>query len=105
MIDVWPLGDTWALRQFRIGSGDFESLTRTTFLNVEGVIVDLSAPQRGRRRVYASGFFEALQTRVLDINLEENPYPELSAIHPCNSGKARIQPKQTLGRVRRLPNR
>ncbi len=80
MIDVWPLGDTWALRQFRIGSGDFESLTRTTFLNVEAVIVDLSAPQSGRRRVYASGFFEALQTRVLDINLEENPYPELSAI-------------------------
>jgi hypothetical protein len=80
MIDVWPLSDTWGLRELRIGSGDFEALTRTTFLNVEAVIADL-APFRNRgRRVYASGFFEALRTRTLDVNLEANPFPELSAI-------------------------
>ncbi len=80
MVDIWPLSDTWGLRELRIGARDFESLTQTTFLNVEAVIVDL-APFRNRvRRVYASGFFEALRTRTLDVNLEENPFPELSAI-------------------------
>ncbi len=80
MIDVWPLLDTWGLRELRIGSGDFEALTRTTFLNVEAVIVDLAPLRNKGRRVYASGFFEALRTRTLDVNLEANPFPELSAI-------------------------
>jgi hypothetical protein len=80
MIDVWPLSDTWGLRELRVGSGDFETLTRTTFLNVEAVIVDLAPFGNKGRRVHASGFFEALRTRTLDVNLEENPFPELCAI-------------------------
>lgn len=79
MLDVWPLSETWAFRELRIGSRDFEALTRTTFLNVEAVTVDLSR-RPGGRRVHALGFFEAVKTRTLDINLEENPFPQLAAI-------------------------
>jgi hypothetical protein len=80
MIDVWPLSQTWGLRELRIGSRDFEALTRTTFLNVESIIIDLVPMGKGGRRIHASGFFEAVQTHTLDINLEENPFPELAAI-------------------------
>jgi hypothetical protein len=79
MVDVWPLSDTWALRELRTGSRDFQALTFTTFLNVEAVVIDLTNRRMGRQ-IYSSGFFEAIRTRVLDINLEENPFPELSAI-------------------------
>ena len=30
--------------------------------------------------VHAHGFFEAIKSKTLDINLEENPFPELAAI-------------------------
>lgn len=79
MIDVWPLSDTWAVRERRAGAGDFEALTRTTFLNVEAVTVELKIGV-ARRKVHSSGFFEGLQSRTLDINLEENPFPELAAV-------------------------
>ncbi len=78
-IDVWPLSQTWAFRELRVGSRDWESLTRTTFLNIEAVAVDISS-RPGGRRVRALGFFEGIKERTLDINLEENPFPELAAV-------------------------
>jgi len=80
VVDVWPLSDTWALRSLGTGCGDFRDLTLTTFLNVEAVVVELTKQPQAGRLVYSSGFFEAIRTRILDINLEENPFPELSAI-------------------------
>ncbi|MFZ0181476.1 MAG: hypothetical protein WAL84_16645, partial [Candidatus Dormiibacterota bacterium] len=79
LVDVWPLSETWALKELPVAGKDFESLTRTTFLNVEAVTIDL-AVRRGARQIHASGFFEAMKTKILDINLEENPFPELAAI-------------------------
>ena len=87
MIDVWPLSETWAFRELNVGSGDFEALTRTTFLNVEAATVDLGR-RPGGRRVYACGFFEAVKTRTLDINLEENPFPQLAAIRALITASA-----------------
>src|SRR5258708_33566009 len=79
MIDIWSLSDTWAVRERRAGAGDFEALTRTTFLNVEAVTIDLKIGGN-RRKLHSSGFFEGHRSQVLDINLEENPFPELAAI-------------------------
>jgi len=78
-IDVWPLAQTWAFRELRVGAADFDSLTKTTFLNVEAVAVDISPRPRGRK-VRTSGFFEGIKRRTLDINLEENPFPGLAAV-------------------------
>ena len=52
---------------------------RTTFLNVEAATISLNV-QRGARMVHAHGFFEGIKSKTLDINLEENPFPELAAI-------------------------
>jgi hypothetical protein len=78
-IDVWPLSETWALKELSIAGRDFEALTRTTFLNVEAATISLGI-RRGARQVHAFGFFEAVKNKTLDINLEENPFPELAAV-------------------------
>lgn len=82
LFDVWPLERTWALVQDQIGQPDFADLPRTTFLNVEAVAVEVW-PQRGRDREIYSGddqFFQGILNRVVEINREENPFPELCVI-------------------------
>ena len=98
-VDIWPLLETWALKEQQIGSRDFETLTRTTFLNVEAVIVDLTPVGNRGRRVFSSGFFEALQARTLDINLAENPFPELCAIRTLvTAAKLKFQLSEKLAK-------
>lgn len=80
LFDVWPLKETWAFREGLVSYQGFSDLPKTTFLDVEAVVAELS-PKRGRaRRVYTNGFFEAFSKKTVDINLEENPYPELCVI-------------------------
>jgi len=49
-------------------------------LNAEAVVVELRVPRSGGRGIQETGFFEAMRSRVLDINLEENPFPELCVV-------------------------
>ncbi len=79
LFDVWPLHETWA---FRTGAfpATFEELPKTTFLNIEAIAAELF-PRRGKKRqVYSHGFFEAYESRILDINFEENPFPSLCVV-------------------------
>ena len=79
-VDVWPLRDTWAIKNSLVNSVDFASLPKTTFLNVEAVCVELK-PSPGKSRViYAKGFFEAICEQIVEINLEENPFPSLCIV-------------------------
>jgi len=48
-------------------------LPRTTFLNVEGVAVEMTGSGAGT--IHDGGFFEAVLSRTLEINLEPNPSP------------------------------
>ena len=79
-VDVWPLEQTWALREGLVRSFDPDGLVRSTFLNIEAVAVSLRPQGRTGRVVYDNGFFESIREAVLDINLEENPYPELCIV-------------------------
>jgi len=77
--DIWPLHKTWAFVQNKQLTPSPENLPKTTFLNVEAVAVSLG--EKGEvGDILQSGFFEAVHTRMLDINLEENPYPALAAV-------------------------
>jgi hypothetical protein len=80
-IDVWPASRTWAFQAGIVGGREVQDLPRTTFFNVEAIVVEL-APRRTsrKRRVYEHGFFDALARRELDINLEDNPYPALCIV-------------------------
>jgi hypothetical protein len=76
-VDAWPLGATWAFRTGLISDPSFEKLPFTTFLNVDGVVVELAPERFKTRRVLEAGFFSAWRERVLDINLKENPHPSV----------------------------
>jgi hypothetical protein len=78
--DIWPLSETWAFQEGLVRPTGFSSLTRTTFLNVEGAVAELSARPGRRRRVYERGFLDSLRSRVLEINLEDNPFPALCVV-------------------------
>jgi hypothetical protein len=77
--DVWPLQKTWAFVQNKNLVASPQNLPKTTFLNVEAVAASLG--ENGEvAEIFESGFFEALRTKTLDINLEDNPYPALAAV-------------------------
>jgi len=78
-IDIWKLEDTWAFRHLSC-SPSFAALPRTTFLNVEAVTAELCAEHRKRRKIVSSGFFEAIEQQILEINLEMNPFPALCVV-------------------------
>src|SRR5438552_3201470 len=75
--DLWPLAETWAFREGFVHDIAFENLPKTTFLNIEAIAVRLDTRRFRAREVYASGFFEALLEKKIEINLEENPFPTL----------------------------
>lgn len=79
--DVWPLDQTWAIREEGVSQPGFDHLPRTTFLNVEAVAVDVW-PTDGERRLYADDdkFFHAILSREVEINRAENPFPELCVV-------------------------
>jgi hypothetical protein len=79
-IDLWPLNETWALRTLGGFSCDFDSLPKTTFLDIEAVTAELFPSPGKPRIIHSHGFFKSLQSRCVDINLEENPFPDLCVV-------------------------
>jgi hypothetical protein len=78
-VDIWALEETWAFKQqpsFFRGVKAIEALPKTTFLNVEGIAVELNPSPGQARKIYEHEFFDALQQQTLDINFELNPYPD-----------------------------
>lgn len=90
LFDVWSLTDTWAFKGSDRGQIDFEDLPKTTFLNVEAVVADLTAKPGRARKIRANGFFEAIAEQVLEINKEENPFPMLCVVRTLITA-ARLQ--------------
>lgn len=79
-VDVWPIAETWAFRELGLASPSFADLPRTTFLDIEAVTAQASTSRGKPREVYSNGFFESLLSRCIDINLEENPFPDLCVV-------------------------
>jgi hypothetical protein len=74
-VDAWPLSATWAFREGLVKNPSFENLPLTTFLNIDGLILEAVTKPGKKRRVYEAGFFGAWRHKILDINLRENPHP------------------------------
>jgi len=70
--DIWSLRDTWAFRQNLVGLEGFSSLLNTSFFNLDAAYFQLDSCQ-----VKVHENYETWQkSRLLDINLEENPHPQ-----------------------------
>jgi hypothetical protein len=86
-IDAWPLSATWAFREGYVGNPSFEKLPSTTFLNIDGIIVEM-VPSRGKqRRIFEHGFFSGWQHKTLDINFVKNPYPSICVARTLHISK------------------
>jgi hypothetical protein len=77
--DIWSLKDTWAFKHGHMAA-TFENLPKTTFFNIEAIAAQLNSPPRRKRRLYSFGFTKAISSRILDINFEPNPFPQLCII-------------------------
>jgi hypothetical protein len=87
IIDAWPLSATWAFRNGFAKTISFETLPSTTFLNVDGIIIELIPKKWKRRRYYETGFFSGLHDKTLDINLAANPYPSICVVRTLHIAK------------------
>lgn len=71
-VDVWSAKETWAIRQGLVKYRGIASLTETTVLNWDAILMNW----RTRAFIFRQGYFDEIQARILDIVLEQNPDPE-----------------------------
>lgn len=75
-IDIWPLQKTWAYASGHVVVKKFEDLKKITFFDCDAIIYSLEDGTLST----ASGYFDQLKNRVLEINLRPNPNPEGNAV-------------------------
>jgi hypothetical protein len=75
-IDIWHARDTWAIRQGLVPYQGIASLTKTTILNWDAILMNW----RTRNFIAQEGYLDAIKSRVLDVVLERNPNPLGTAV-------------------------
>jgi hypothetical protein len=70
-IDIWNAEETWAIKRGLVTYRGIASLTETTVLNWDAILMNW----RTRTFVHRKDYIDAITSRVLDIVLEENPNP------------------------------
>lgn len=94
-VDIWNAKDTWAIKQGLVPFKGISSLVNTTVLNWDAILMNW----RNREFICRTNYFEEINSRVLDIVLEENPNPLGMAIrvfrHFCLKDASRVTPSAT----------
>lgn len=72
--DIWTLENTWAFKQKKVPAKE-ENLSETVFLNVDSIVYNIS-----KNALYDERYKESMQTKILDVVLLDNPYPELNLL-------------------------
>jgi hypothetical protein len=75
LIDIWAFEDTWAFREGFVKGRGIEDLLKTTFFNVDAVAYNLSTGEL----FYSEDWARGIHSRILDINLLQNPSIEKMA--------------------------
>ena len=75
-VDVWNARDTWAIRQGLVQYRSIESLTETTILNWDAILLNWST----QRVICRRNYFRQIQRGVLDVVLVQNPNPLGAAV-------------------------
>jgi hypothetical protein len=70
-VDIWNAKETWAIRHGFVQYKGIASLTETTVLNWDAILMNW----RTRSFIYRPYYLEHMHARLLDIVLEENPNP------------------------------
>lgn len=69
--DVWALDETWALKNSLVQGSSFQDLVRTTFFNWDAIAYEIGTS----RLHFLPSYFEEINSRFLEVNLEENANP------------------------------
>lgn len=79
IIDIWDIKDTWAFKNQKVEISMFleHDLPNSCFFNFSSIVFDM---KRGEF-IESKKFNKFLKTKVLDIVLEDNPYPELCIVN------------------------
>lgn len=95
-VDIWNAKETWAIKSGFVQYKGIASLTETTVLNWDAILMNW----RTRSFIYRPFYFEQLRARVLDIVLEENPNPLGMAVrvfrHLCLKDARQLTKKAAL---------
>ncbi|MDT8385789.1 MAG: hypothetical protein RRB22_15400 [Gammaproteobacteria bacterium] len=75
-VDIWNARETWAIKQGLVQYKGIASLTETTVLNWDAILMNW----RTRNFIYREKYFEEITERILDVVLEENPSPRGMAV-------------------------
>ena len=75
-IDIWNAKDTWAIREGLVPYHDISSLTETTVLNWDAILMNW----RTKIFIHKRSYIEAIRQRILDVVLEQNPNPTGMAV-------------------------
>jgi len=70
-VDIWSAKETWAIKQGIVPYKGIASLTETTVLNWDAVLMNW----RTRAFVFRDRYLDEIQARLLDIVLDQNPDP------------------------------
>lgn len=92
-VDIWNAKETWAIRQGFVQYKGIASLTETTVLNWDAILMNW----RTQIFVHRKSYLEDIKTRVLDIVLAQNPNPLGMAVrvfrHLCTKDARKITRK------------
>ena len=75
-IDIWTARQTWAIREGLVEYHGIESLTKTTILNWDAILLNW----RTKQIICSPDYFWQIKNRVMDIVLAENPNPLGAAV-------------------------
>lgn len=70
-VDIWNAEETWAIKQGLVSYKGIATLTDTTVLNWDAILMNW----RTKNFIYRKNYFEEINSRILDIVLEKNPNP------------------------------
>ena len=70
-VDIWSAKETWAIKHGFIQYKGISSLTETTVLNWDAILMNW----RTKNFIHREDYFKEINLRFLNINLEDNPNP------------------------------
>ena len=75
-IDLWHARETWAIRRGYVQYHGIQSLTKTTILNWDAILLDW----RSKRIICDENYFVHINNQIMDVVLPENPNPLGAAV-------------------------
>ncbi len=70
-VDIWLLKSTWAFKKGYVEDSTFADLCKTTFFDWDGIVYKVG----DGTILTVDGYFDHINEKLLDINLENNPNP------------------------------